>query len=199
MWLLYLQWKWVGFHLWKAAVLSQPLCQALWFFSLCVCVWYKCKCVKKLLKLTWFLQIPFCLDDPGQAGDGGSLPFGNWNNKFMSWLGNAFLVVGVKMLLKEILTNMWHILLHWHFLLPSFYVPIHLPRSFSSSLPSFSPPPKSTKKQTKKTHSKPTNTHAWPRLCISDQMKIKQFLSFIKFIIKYLSRKYRCLSTAERN
>lgn len=123
---------------------TAPLSGSVVLFTLCV--WYKCKCVKKLLKLTWFLQIPFCLDDPGQAGDGGSLPFGNWNNKFMSWLGNAFLVVGVKMLLKEILTNMWHILLHWHFLLPSFYVAIHLPRSFSSSLPSSSPPPKSTEK-----------------------------------------------------
>ena len=41
MWPVYLHWEWVGFHVWKAAVLSQPLCQAVCVsFHFGVPAWY---------------------------------------------------------------------------------------------------------------------------------------------------------------
>lgn len=61
----------------------------------------------------------------------------------LSWLVNSFLLLGVKMLLKEILTNVCHVLFHWHFLMPSLHVPsiCLIPSLLPSPIPPF--PPKS--------------------------------------------------------
>lgn len=103
--LVYPYWKWVVFHVWKETV-----CPFTAFLSdyvvlqlLSVHLLYKCKCVKKLLKPTWFLHIHFCLDDPSEAGVWGGLLFVNWNNKFISWLGNYCYSLVLKCRLRKLL------------------------------------------------------------------------------------------------